>query len=184
MTSTKQGCCGVRRLKPVLREFFLILVTLTASAPSWGASYYPIRLDDPKAVYLTPDKFPVHADGISDDTDAVQQAIDKAQETSGQGVVFIPQGRYRLTRTIYIWPGIRVIGYGARRPMLALAPNTPGYQDSNKEQLMMFFAGGRPGFGPGGGDSRQQNTGTGRPPDANPGTFYSAVSNVDFEIGD
>jgi hypothetical protein len=157
-----QICYHVRRLKPVLREFVVILIALTASAPSWGASYYPIRLDDPKAVYLTPDKFPVHADGVSDDTDAVQQAIDKAQETAGQGVVFIPQGRYRLTRTIYIWPGIRVIGYGPRRPMLVLAPNTPGYQDSNQEQLMVFFAGGRPG----GGDSRQQNTGTVRPPDA------------------
>src|SRR5262252_8825934 len=139
MASMKQGCYDVRRLKPVLKEFFFILVTLTASAPSWGTSYYPIRLDDPKAVYLTPDKFPVHADGVSDDTDAVQQAIDKAQETAGQGVVFIPQGRYRLTRTIYIWPGIRVIGYGTRRPMLVLAPNTPGYQDSNQEQLIVFF---------------------------------------------
>jgi sugar lactone lactonase YvrE len=179
----KQGCYDVRRLKPVLKEFFFILVTLTLSAPSWGVSYYPIRLDDPKAVYLTPDKFPVHADGVRDDTDAVQHAIDKVQETTGQGVVFIPEGHYRLTRTIYIWPGIRVIGYGARRPVLVLAANTPGYQDSNKEQLMVFFAGGRPGSGPGGSDSRQ-NTGTGRPPDANPGTFYSAVSNVDFEIGD
>jgi sugar lactone lactonase YvrE len=168
----------------VLRDFVVILIALTASAPSWGASYYPIRLDDSKAVYLTQDKFPVHGDGVSDDTDAVQQAIDKVQETAGQGVVFVPPGRYRLTRTIYIWPGVRVIGYGVRRPVLMLAPSTPGYQDSNKEQLMVFFAGGRPGFGPGGGDSRQQNTNTPRPPDANPGTFYSALSNVDFEIGE
>src|SRR6516165_2844213 len=90
MISTRQICYDVRRLEPLVREIAVVLITLTASTPSWGASYYPIRLDDPKAVYLTPDKFPVHADGVSDDTDAVQQAIDKVQETAGQGVVFIP----------------------------------------------------------------------------------------------
>jgi sugar lactone lactonase YvrE len=168
----------------VLRQFAVVLVIFAASTPSRASSYYPIKLDDSKAVYLTQDKFPVHADGVSDDTDAVQQAVDKIQETAGQGVVFIPEGRYRLTKTIYVWPGVRVIGYGARRPVLVLAPNTPGYQDINKEQLMVFFAGGRPGFGGGGGDSRRQNADAGRPPDANPGTFYSALSNVDFEIGD
>ncbi len=168
----------------MLKQFVFVLIALAASTPSWAASYYPVHLDDPKAVYLTQQNFPVHADGVSDDTDAVQQAVDKIQETAGQGVVFIPQGRYRLTKTIYIWPGVRVIGYGARRPVLVLAPNTAGYQDRDKEQLMVFFAGGRPGFSRGGGDSRQQNTATDRPPDANPGTFYSALSNVDFEIGD
>lgn len=167
----------------MLKQFIFVFIVLAASTPSWAASYYPIRLDDPKAVYLTQDNFPVHADGIADDTDALQQAVDKIQETAGQGVVFIPQGRYRLTKTIYIWPGVRVIGYGARRPVLFLAPNTPGYQDKDKEQLIVFFAGGRPGSGPG-RVVRQQNTENGRPPDANPGTFYSALSNVDIEIGD
>jgi hypothetical protein len=35
---------------------------LLAALPLRGASYYPIRFDDPQAVYLTPDHFPVHAD--------------------------------------------------------------------------------------------------------------------------
>ena len=35
---------------------------------------------------------------------------------------------------------------------------------------MVFFAGGRP-------------KGSQPPPDANPGTFYSAISNIDFKIG-
>ena len=37
-------------------------------APLWGASYYTVRLDDPKAVYLTRENFPVRGDGIADDT--------------------------------------------------------------------------------------------------------------------
>jgi len=144
-----------------------------ATAPLWGISYYTVRLDDAKAIYLTRDHFPVHGDGLADDTAALQQAIDKVQETSNQGIVFVPEGRYRLSRTIYIWPGIRVIGYGATRPVLVLGENTPGYQDRDKENLVVFFAGGRPGAGRGG-----------QPPDAGAGTFYSALSNIDLEIQD
>ena len=74
-----------------------------------AASYYPLRLDDPKAVYLTPDRFPVHADGVADDSDALQAAIDRAAD-HGEGILFVPSGRYRITRTIYVWPAVRVIG--------------------------------------------------------------------------
>jgi len=125
------------------------LAALVAAIPLWGASYYTVRLDDPKAVYLTRDDFAVHGDGLADDTDALQQAINKVQETTNQGIVFVPEGRYRLSKTIYIWPGIRVIGYGATRPVLVLAENTPGYQDNEHEKLMVFFAGWRPGAGRG-----------------------------------
>ena len=153
-----------------MRNVLIIFGTFLLAAPLWGTSYYTIRLDDPKAVYLTRDNFSVH-DGIADDTDAIQQAIDKVQETTNQGIVFVPEGRYRLTKTIYIWPGIRVIGYGAARPVFVLGKNTPGYQDPDKEKLMIFFAGRRPG----------RNV---QPPDASPGTFYSALSNIDLEIRD
>src|ERR1017187_346013 len=173
-----------------------------AVASCWGASYYTLRLDDPKAVYLTPDTFPVRGDGLADDTGAIQQAIDKVQETTSQGIVFVPQGRYRLTKTLNIWPGIRVIGYGATRPVFLLAESTPGYQDKDNERYMVFFAGSRPGAGRGFGGGRgaaggrgasggQPPAGTGgrgtagsQPPDASPGTFYSAISNIDLEIGD
>lgn len=93
----------------------LLAVAMTA-LPIWSASYYTERLDDPKAVYLTRDSFPVKADGVADDSDAIQAAINKVQETTSQGIIFVPEGRYRISKTIYIWPAIRVIGYGARRP--------------------------------------------------------------------
>jgi sugar lactone lactonase YvrE len=168
------------------------LVVMMAATPVWGASYYTVRLDDPKAVYLTPDEFPVHGDGLSDDSGALQAAINKVQETTGQGIVFVPEGRYRLSRTIYIWPGIRVIGYGATRPVLLLGENTPGYQDRDHEKLLLFFAGWRPGAGR---DPRSPARAAGPPqdglggageqvPDAGAGTFYSALSNIDIEIKD
>jgi sugar lactone lactonase YvrE len=144
---------------------------LLLAGPGWAASYYPVRLDDPKAVYLTG----ARGDGVADDTDAIQSAIDKVQSTVGQGVVFVPEGRYRVTKTLYVWPSIRVIGYGARRPVLVLGPDTPGYQDPANEAYMVHFTGGRGGRG---GQTAA------RPPDANPGTFYSAMSNIDVEIGE
>lgn len=118
----------------------LILASLTTS--TFAASTYPTRLDDPEAVYLTPQEFRVHGDGQRDDSEAVQAAIDKLQSSKGEGIVFIPQGRYRISRTIYLWPGVRLIGYGPQRPVFVLGENTPGYQDGIA--YMFFFAGARP----------------------------------------
>ena len=63
-------------------------------------SYYPVKLDDPAAVYLTKDNFPVHADGVTDDSEAIQAAIDKVEDEHGEGILFVPEGKYRITRTI------------------------------------------------------------------------------------
>jgi hypothetical protein len=171
-------------MKPLL----LVPAILLFSIPCLAASTYPVRLNDPAAVYLTAEEFRVHGDGKEDDSAAVQAAIDKLQATKGEGIVFIPQGRYRITRTIYLWPGIRVIGYGAQRPVFVLGENTPGYQDGIA--YMFFFAGARPrpaGSRPSPFHFPPTPRGVVPPsravPDANPGTFYSAISNVDFEIG-
>ena len=171
---------------PYLLLVAFVVLTATCSA----ASTYPRQLDDPAAVYLTAEEFHVHGDGEVDDSAAIQAAIDKLQATKGEGIVFIPQGRYRITRTIYLWPGVRVIGYGAERPVFVLGENTPGYQDGIA--YMFFFAGARPR--PEGANSPRSGyhspptpRGVVPPsravPDANPGTFYSAICNVDFEIG-
>lgn len=152
------------------RVWLLFLMTGFVLTPEHlhAASRYTVRPEDPAAVYLTKDYFAVGADGLADDSDALQQAIDKAASGSGFGIVFIPQGTYRLTKTVYVWPGIRLIGYGDSRPTLTLHDNTPGFQEGDG-RYMVFFSGGR---GP-----------DGTPRDANPGTFYSAMSNIDFEIG-
>jgi sugar lactone lactonase YvrE len=152
-------------------------------------SYYPAKLDDPAAVYLTKDNFPVHADGVTDDSEAIQAAIDKVEDEHGEGILFVPAGKYRITRTIYVWPSVRIIGYGATRPEFLLVDNTPGYQ--HDIGYMFFFTGGRPG----GRHWHWHLPNAPRPPfpgtvpstntvvDANPGTFYSAMSNIDFDLG-
>jgi hypothetical protein len=159
--------------------FAFAILLLPFQFLSASTSNFPERPSDPSAIDLTPDKFPVHADGAADDSDALQQAIDKIQATTNQGILFIPSGRYHITRTIYIWPGIRIFGYGKTRPILVLAANTPGFQQG--PSYMIFFAGGRPNAN----SSRASNQGaTTTPPDASPGTFYSAMSNIDIEIQD
>lgn len=137
------------------------------------------RPDDPKAIYL--DAPAANADSSV----ALQSAIDKA-DAGREGIVFIPEGRYTLTRTIYLWPGVRLIGYGATRPVFVLPPNTPGFQKGMG--VMVMFT----GIGP---NSPMRAAGTipfpppGTVPpnnniaDANQGTFYSAMTNIDFEIG-
>jgi hypothetical protein len=162
------------------KMFYVLAIVLISSVRLCADSQYPTKLDDAKAVYLTPDNFPVHADGVADDSDALQQAINKVQETTTQGILFLPSGRYRISKTIYIWPSIRVIGYGKTRPVLVLAANTPGFQQG--PSYMVFFTGNRPATNQPSGDAR--NAGKSTPPDANPGTFYSALSNVDIEIQD
>ncbi|HEX4349541.1 MAG TPA: glycosyl hydrolase family 28-related protein, partial [Verrucomicrobiae bacterium] len=146
----------------------LILWCLAAATPAWSASFYSQRLEDPKAVYVSPSS-------TRDDTTNLQSAINRVQAATGQGIVLLAPGNYRLSDTLYIWPGIRLIGSGAERPVLTLPENTPGFGDAAHEKFLIFFAGGRP---------RNSRAGTGSIQDANPGTFYSALANVDVEIGD
>ncbi|HEX4163857.1 MAG TPA: glycosyl hydrolase family 28-related protein [Bryobacteraceae bacterium] len=168
------------------KNLLAAIVLLGASFTALGKSVITSRLDDAKAVYLTRSEFGAQSDGIADDTAAIQAAIDKAEGHTHEGIVFVPSGRYRLARTVYIWPGVRVFGYGATRPVFLLADNTPGFQ--KHLGVMVMFTGARPG---------ERNGRRGRVPfpppgsvppndgiaDANPGTFYSAMSNIDFEIG-
>ncbi|NUQ30324.1 MAG: hypothetical protein HOQ35_17665 [Acidobacteriaceae bacterium] len=150
-------------------------VLLATAVGAEARSVYTLRPDDPHAVYLEKGAFGVKGDGGADDSDALQAAINKVQETTGAGIVYLPQGRYRLTKTIYVWAGIRIVGYGAERPVLFLAPNTPGFQEGHDflgtGRYMVHFASNRPQRG-------------GPVVDANEFTFYSGMSNVDFEIGD
>ncbi|HXC37172.1 MAG TPA: glycosyl hydrolase family 28-related protein [Candidatus Acidoferrales bacterium] len=145
------------------RVSILALAVLIAATVSVSAdSFYAERLDDPRAIYILPSG--------GDDTAPIQNAINKVQETTRQGIVFLASGTYRVSDTIYIWPGIRLIGYGANRPKILLPENSRGFGNPSLEKLIFYFAGRRP-----------RNEG-GEIQDANPGTFYSALANFDIEI--
>src|ERR1035438_10044299 len=62
------------------------IVLLGSGLPSRGASYYPVRLDDPKAVYLTQDQFLVpHETPPTKPTTRPQSSLDATgTEVRGQ----------------------------------------------------------------------------------------------------
>jgi hypothetical protein len=100
---------------------------------AFAASVITTRPDDSKAIYLDAPA------ANTDSSAALQAAIDKAAGTGREGIVLVPAGRYTLTRTIYIWPGVRLIGYGAMRPVFVLPPQTPGFQKGMG--VMVMFTG-------------------------------------------
>jgi sugar lactone lactonase YvrE/pectin methylesterase-like acyl-CoA thioesterase len=156
------------------------LSALAMPLPVLGRSVYPQKPDDPGAVVLTKVAFPeLHADGIADDTATIQRAIDQASTKSM--VLLVPEGRYRVSQTIGIPPSTRLIGFGNNRPTIVLGAHTAGY-DNSPPKYMVWFSGGGSGStqnaAPHGG-----SVGAGFP-DASPGTFYSGLSNIDFEIQD
>src|SRR4051794_14233939 len=179
-------------IRPTSPFSFLLFAALWLgfSCPAVAQSVFTTRLDDPGAVYLTRQEFGAQGDGTSDDSAALQSAIDKAGASPGGGIVFVPAGRYRVTRTIYVWRSVRVIGYGTTRPVLVLADNTRGFQ-TDMGLMVLFSAGGPAVVSQGGRGGRgrvpfpppravppNENV-----PGANQGAFYLTMMNIDVENG-
>ncbi len=147
----------------------LLLTHGIASANPPGTSVFRLRPEDAHAIYFTPD-------GQTDISDALQQAIRTLKTRDNFGVIFIPEGKYRISKTIYIPTAIRLIGYGKTRPLIVLAPNSPGFQtadsnDKGKGRYMFWFV--------------SSLSDPGQPiHDAGASTFYSALSNINLRIGD
>lgn len=157
--------------------FLSVSILLNAkSKTEKSTSVYTMKPNDPEAVFFTQENFNIKPDGKMDVSDALQAAINRVKTEKSFGILFIPEGKYLISKTIYIPGSIRVIGYGKTRPEIILANNAPGYQVTDKEnrygeKYMIFFTGGLVSEG------RQ-------PGDAGAGTFYSAISNIDLTIGE
>ena len=142
--------------------------TLSPQENKNDRSFYGSRLDDSKAVYLLKDNFAVHGDGIGDDSDALQAAIDTVEQRSRNGIVFIPEGKYRIGETVHIWRGVKLIGYGKNRPVFLLGENTRGYQDGKGKYMIQFC---------------NRRTREGAPiQDASSSTMFSEINNINIEM--
>ena len=153
------------------------LMAAPAAAQS-STSIYRTVPADPRAITIRG-----VGDGRADDSAAIQQGIDEAAKGGHGGIVFLPSGRYRISRTIIVRSGVRLFGVGPTRPEILLADATPGF--GSGIAAMMTFA----------GDDQYRS---GKPPvpvpttvpfdptlyDATSSTFYSALANVDFRIGE
>jgi sugar lactone lactonase YvrE len=145
----------------------IVCIFLTIGLKSQAQSIYPFKIEDKKAVYFQSGQFKVHADGIHDDSEALQQAIDLVESNGKYGIVFIPEGRYKISKTVYVWKGIRIIGYGKTRPVLIRDGNDSEFNAADYRYIIYFA------------NAKRRNGGVS---DANASTFYSAISNVDFEF--
>ncbi|MFL0415189.1 glycosyl hydrolase family 28-related protein [uncultured Sphingomonas sp.] len=166
-----------------MKAFVLLtLALLVAPAPAraQSTSVFLSAPDDPRAVTVKG-----VGDGRADDSAAIQQAIDAVaadRQRGGGGIVFLPSGRYRISRTIFLRSGVRMFGVGPTRPVIMLGDNTPGFARGIGAMLSFTgedqYSAGKPPVAPP----------TSVPPndsvfDATSTTFYSALANVDFRIG-
>ena len=91
-------------------------VTGAQAQPAKSVSVFATAPDDPAAVTAK-----AKGDGVTDDSAAIQAAIDTASVKPGGGIVFLPSGRYRITRTLFMWPGVRLFGVGNPAPDRGIA---------------------------------------------------------------
>lgn len=166
-------------VRAILAGVVPLLIVNATMNPAWaGPSVHLDLPDDPAAVRVNG-----AGDGKADDTAALQAAIDAANKDGRGGLVFLPSGTYRITRTVVLPPWVRITGVGPTRPVIKLADRTPGFQQGLSE--MVVFSGGD-----------QYNVGKIPVPlpnivprdrkvrDSNSGTFYTAMSNIDFDLGE
>lgn len=140
-------------------------------------SFYTGKIEDESAIYFDADHFNISSDGIVDVSDELQKAVNMVVEEYGYGIVFVPEGKYLLSKTIYIPKAVRIIGYGEKRPEFILKDNALNFNISKEDdkghfRYLFWFV------------DRVVTEGTNvNANDANPGTFYSAMSNVNINLG-
>jgi len=166
------------RYHQLILLFILSLTTIsqTYSEVNHSESLYKKKLTDAEAVYFSPENYKITTDGKTDISDLLQGAINKMKLEKNFGIIFIPEGTYTISKTIFIPAAIRLIGYGEKRPLIVLKKNSPGYQtpvlsDKGEANYMFWFT---------------SSVAEPQKPvnDAGAGTFYSALSNIDLKIED
>lgn len=65
-------------------------------------SIYPQKPNDPEAFYFTPENYQIKADGKMDVSDALQAAINQVKKEKNFGILFIHEGKYKISKTVYI----------------------------------------------------------------------------------
>lgn len=148
-------------------------------------SVYEERFDDAMGIFFTPEEFPELTPGMDDVSGVLQAAIGRLIKEQCYGILYIPEGEYRLKETVKIPPSVRLIGYGRKRPVFVLPEDAKGFDSVTSPQeitaaqalgeaypgakYMFWFIGER--------DYEAEE-----PADADAATFYSAISNIDFRI--
>ncbi len=89
-----------------------------------GESFYKKMLHDHNAVYFTKENFDIRNDGTMDVSSQLQDAVYSVVKRQGYGVLFVPEGKYLISKTIYIPKAVRII--------LSPCLNFPSHSDKHK----------------------------------------------------
>jgi len=159
---------------PKLLVCMAVFLLFLQTSQAVSNSVYQQKINDPEASYFIPEKLGLAKN--ADVSDALQKMINQVKEEKNFGIVFIPEGTYRISKTIFIPKSIRLIGYGKNRPEIILAKNSPGYQketikDPVRTNYMFWFV-----------DRVVKDPA--HSGDAGASTFYSAMSNINLSIED
>ncbi len=138
-------------------------------------SRYKKPTNDPRAVVLNCFSSNM-VDGKLDITDVLQSTLNQINKSERCGILFLPEGDYIVTKTIFFPRGVRMYGFGEKRPTITLPKNTAGFdsgeKDYHEDMKYMFWI-----------TSRISSVEKGIK-DADAGTFYTGISNVNFVIED
>ncbi|MFI3200192.1 MAG: glycosyl hydrolase family 28-related protein [Eubacteriales bacterium] len=154
-------------------------------------SHYHNATDDPKAIVLNYHASPI-VNGRIDITDILQSTLTHMNRSNRCGVLFLPENDYIITKTIYFPRGIRMYGFGKNRPSITLPKATTGFDQGDSpfhdDMKYMFWVTTCP---PVLLTKENKHRFCATTPDglygiddANPGTFYTGISNVNFVIED
>ncbi|MCR4651906.1 MAG: hypothetical protein K5662_09165 [Lachnospiraceae bacterium] len=149
-------------------------------------SVYLNKPDDPMGIFFTPEEFPELDSHPDDVAPILQDAIGRLIREQCYGIIYIPEGIYPICSTVRIPPAVRLIGYGSKRPMFYIPASTPYFRGgtTGSDDPAAAFIEGYPGANYMFWFIGERDYTLDEPRDANAGTFYSALSNIDFKIED
>ncbi|HEY7148018.1 MAG TPA: glycoside hydrolase family 55 protein [Gaiellaceae bacterium] len=126
------------------RRRFLTKGVALSAAPLVGLAHVEDAVAAPPPTVYDVAAFGAQGDGSTDDTNAIQAAIDSAN-TRGGGTVVFPAGTFRITRALTIYSQIVFRGAGMRATVIRKSPGgtypvlkSPGYDPPTGEPAPIF----------------------------------------------
>ena len=136
---------------------------------NFGCSVFQTKPVDEHALVFTAEAFGACPDSNGDNTAAMQSAVDFLADQYGGGTIFVPEGEYRFTETVQLWRGIRLIGFGEKRPLFFVADHTPAFSGPDSKYMFHFR-------------DRKPRPGE-ELRDAQNVSFYGGIRNINFDLG-
>lgn len=171
---------------PRMLPFVCVVLLLTsfvadAAPPSIDTSIFLTRPPDSKALDVS--AFGAIGDGVADDTKALQRALNATYREGtpdcthpGARQLFMEGNgkRYRVSASLHLWTWVRLIGWGATRPVLLLGAATPGFSNVSAPLPLIRVIDGTPA---------SVKPCTSNALDGGNTAFGVGVMNVDFSMG-